>query len=76
MTTSPALCLQRSSSLELTFNGNVGTNGGAICSIGVSWTIINSLFSYNRAIGYGANPADLEHPAAIAEEQYTTTETR
>ena len=38
--------------------GNVGSNGGAISSIGVSWTIINSLFSYNRAIGYGANPAD------------------
>lgn len=38
--------------------GNVGSNGGAISSIGVSWTIVNSLFSYNRAIGYGANPAD------------------
>ena len=38
--------------------GNVGSNGGAISSIGVSWTIINSLFSYNSAIGYGANPAD------------------
>ena len=37
--------------------GNVGSNGGAISSIGVSWTIINSLFSYNRAIGRGANPA-------------------
>jgi len=37
--------------------GNVGANGGAISSIGVSWTIINSLFSYNRAVGYGANPA-------------------
>jgi hypothetical protein len=38
--------------------GNAGSNGGAISSIGVSWTIINSLFSYNRAVGYGANPAD------------------
>ncbi|MGB9442455.1 MAG: hypothetical protein WCB15_31245 [Desulfobacterales bacterium] len=38
--------------------GNVGSNGGAISSIGVSWTIINSLFSYNSAIGYGANPSD------------------
>lgn len=38
--------------------GNVGSNGGAISSIGVSWTILNSLFSYNRAIGNGANPAD------------------
>jgi hypothetical protein len=31
--------------------GNVGANGGAISSIGVSWTIVNSLFSYNRAVG-------------------------
>jgi hypothetical protein len=37
--------------------GNFGANGGAISSIGVSWTIINSLFSYNRAIGNGGNPA-------------------
>ncbi|WP_419661028.1 hypothetical protein [Desulfosarcina variabilis] len=36
--------------------GNVGSNGGGISSIGVSWTIINSLFSYNEAIGYGGNP--------------------
>jgi hypothetical protein len=37
--------------------GNVGANGGAISSIGVSWTIINCLFSHNRAIGHGGNPA-------------------
>ena len=37
--------------------GNVGSNGGALSSIGVSWTIINSLFSYNKAIGNGGNPA-------------------
>ena len=37
--------------------GNAGSNGGGISSIGVSWTIINSLFSHNRATGYGANPA-------------------
>ena len=37
--------------------GNFGANGGAISSIGVSWTIINSLFSYNRAIGNGGNPS-------------------
>ncbi|HJX63386.1 MAG TPA: hypothetical protein VJ860_05465, partial [Polyangia bacterium] len=30
---------------------------GGISSIGVSWTILNSLFSYNRAIGNGGNPA-------------------
>ncbi len=38
--------------------GNFGANGGAISSIGVSWTIINSVFSYNRAIGNGGNPAE------------------
>lgn len=38
--------------------GNVCSNGGGISSIGVSWTVINSLFSYNRAIGNGGNPAD------------------
>ncbi len=37
--------------------GNIGANGGAISSIGVSWTIINCLFSYNHAIGNGGNPA-------------------
>lgn len=37
--------------------GNIGANGGAISSIGVSWTIINCLFSYNHAIGKGGNPA-------------------
>ena len=31
--------------------GNVCSNGGGISSIGVSWTIINSLFSHNEAIG-------------------------
>lgn len=38
--------------------GNVGANGGAISSIGVSWTLINCLFSYNQAIGNGGNPAE------------------
>ncbi len=37
--------------------GNTGANGGGISSIGVSWSIYNSLFSYNRAIGNGGNPA-------------------
>jgi hypothetical protein len=36
--------------------GNVCSNGGGISSIGVSWTILNSLFSHNRAIGRGGNP--------------------
>jgi hypothetical protein len=42
--------------------GNFGSNGGGISSIGVSWTIINCLFSYNRAIGNGANPAQAGTP--------------
>ena len=37
--------------------GNSASNGGALSSIGVSWTIIDSLFSYNRATGTGGNPA-------------------
>ncbi|MGD8485713.1 MAG: hypothetical protein PVH07_03655, partial [Chloroflexota bacterium] len=36
--------------------GNRCSNGGAISSIGVSWTILNSLFINNRATGTGANP--------------------
>ncbi len=42
--------------------GNSGSNGGAISSIGVSWTIINSLFSYNTAIGNGGNPSQSGTP--------------
>jgi hypothetical protein len=38
--------------------GNSGANGGGISSIGVNWTILNSLFSYNRALGEGGNPAE------------------
>ena len=37
---------------------NVCSNGGSISSIGVSWTVINSVFSHNRAIGNGGNPAE------------------
>lgn len=37
--------------------GNVCSNGGGISAIGVSYTVINSLFTYNEAIGWGANPA-------------------
>jgi len=47
--------------VNTTFGGagalrNECSNGGAISSIGVSWTMINSLFRDNRAIGTGANP--------------------
>lgn len=48
--------------VNCTFGGadgyeNWGSNGGAISSIGVSWTIINCLFTHNRALGNGGNPA-------------------
>jgi hypothetical protein len=37
--------------------GNTCSNGGGISSIDVSWTVLNSVFSHNRAIGEGGNPA-------------------
>jgi len=45
-----------------TFGGAPGeggecANGGALSSIGVSWVVLNSVLSYNSAIGWGANPA-------------------
>jgi hypothetical protein len=45
-----------------TFGGAPGqggscSNGGALSSIGVSWTVLNSVLSYNSAVGNGANPA-------------------
>jgi hypothetical protein len=42
--------------------GNQCSNGGGLSSIGVSYTVINSLFSYNNAIGNGANPAKTGTP--------------
>jgi hypothetical protein len=36
---------------------NACANGGGVSSINVSWSIINSLFSHNRALGNGGNPA-------------------
>jgi hypothetical protein len=42
---------------DSTFTGGVCSNGGALSSIGVSWTVLNSVLSRNRAIGWGANPA-------------------
>ncbi|WP_275938789.1 hypothetical protein [Sorangium cellulosum] len=42
--------------------GNECANGGGISSIGVSWTVINSLFSHNRALGNGGNPAGAGTP--------------
>jgi hypothetical protein len=40
-----------------TFTRGVCSNGAALSSIGVSWSIYNSVFRRNRAIGHGANPA-------------------
>lgn len=36
--------------------GNRCSNGGGLSSIGVSWTIINTVLSYNQAVGTGGNP--------------------
>lgn len=45
--------------------GNSCANGGALSSIGVSWNILNSLFSYNTAVGHGANSGDGGNGGAI-----------
>ncbi len=44
------------------FDGNVCSNGAALSSIGVSWTVLNSRFIDNRATGRGANPAQAGSP--------------
>ncbi len=45
-----------------TFTGGRCANGGALSSIGVSWTITGSTFTGNRATGRGANPARAGQP--------------
>ncbi len=42
--------------------GNTCANGGGISSIGVSWTILNSVLSHNSAIGCCGNPAESGSP--------------
>jgi len=42
--------------------GNTGANGGALSSIGVSYTVIDSRFTHNTATGRGANPAKAGTP--------------
>ncbi|MBN1952708.1 MAG: hypothetical protein JW801_16015 [Bacteroidales bacterium] len=42
--------------------GNRGSNGGALSSIGVSWSLYNCLLSYNEAAGYGGNPSEKGTP--------------
>jgi len=53
--------------VNCTFGGsealrNECSNGPALSSIGVSWTVLNSLFTHNRAVGNGANPAQPNTP--------------
>jgi hypothetical protein len=43
--------------LRSSFSHGVCSNGAALSSIGVSWSIHDSTFTDNRAIGRGANPA-------------------
>jgi len=45
--------------------GNHCANGGALSSIGVSWNIINSLLSYNTAVGHGANSGEGGNGGAV-----------
>ncbi len=45
-----------------TFSGGRCSNGGALSSIGVSWIVVNSVMTNNRATGYGANPASAGTP--------------
>jgi hypothetical protein len=40
-----------------TFERGSCSNGGALSSIAVSWTVLNSVLAHNRAVGHGANPA-------------------
>jgi hypothetical protein len=45
--------------------GNACANGGALSSIGVSWNILNTVLSYNNAVGMGANDGDGGNGGAI-----------
>jgi hypothetical protein len=38
------------------FRGGRCSNGSGLSSIGVSWTVLNSVFVGNKALGHGANP--------------------
>ena len=45
--------------------GNSCANGGALSSIGVSWNIVNTLLSYNTAVGHGQNDGQGGNGGAI-----------
>lgn len=53
--------------------GNAGSNGGAIGSIGVSYTIINSCMTWNRATGHGMNDGMGGNGGAIYNDGNTYT---
>jgi hypothetical protein len=53
--------------------GNFGSNGGALSSIGVSWTIVNSLFANNYNTGNGGNPGNGGCGGAIYNDGNTMT---
>jgi hypothetical protein len=38
-----------------TFRGGRCSNGSGLSSIGVSWTVLNSVFTWNKAVGHGAS---------------------
>ena len=45
--------------------GNHCANGGALSSIGVSWNILDTVLSYNTAVGHGANSGQGGNGGAI-----------
>lgn len=64
------LTSQRVWVVNSTFGGEAGfgnrcANGGALSSIGISWTILNSVLSDNKAVGEGANDGDGGNGGAI-----------
>jgi hypothetical protein len=52
---------------------NVCANGGGLSSIGVSWTVVNSLFAFNQAIGNGASSGQGGNGGAIYNDGDTFT---
>jgi len=53
--------------------GNGCANGGAISSIGTSYTVFNSLFQGNHAVGHGANSGQGGNGGAIYNDGNTYT---
>ncbi|WP_146654528.1 hypothetical protein [Labilithrix luteola] len=53
--------------------GNACANGGALSSIGTSYTIVNSLFQNNTAVGHGANDGQGGNGGAIYNDGNTFT---